>query len=187
MAGKCKIVLKVLFALSLPYFPPLFPRALNEMLKCQASMRNHLRFMIDAVQRDQNEELHSQVIQRVMSLSRNLPEPPKANDCLKKFYRILLDDQRIREHLAKLTSPDCPCKKAEEHVVSCDVFYTPVRCFGLYLPNVKSRTSGLSCLDPFHSVAIFVHGRKMQNSFENHLNPDMLVVFNGKLLPSTIR
>ena len=101
------------------------------MLKCQASMRNHLRFMIDAVQRDQNEELHSQVIQRVMSLSRNLPEPPKANDCLKKFYRILLDDQRIRDHLAKLTSPDCPCKKAEEHVVSCDVFYTPVRSFGL--------------------------------------------------------
>ena len=53
-----------------------------------------------------------------VAVSGSLPDPLKAQENLKKFVKIILEDVRIRSQLLKLVSPDCECKKAEEAVVS---------------------------------------------------------------------
>ncbi len=50
-----------------------------------------------------------------------LPDPPKSLESLKKFYKMVEQDQRIRALLVKIVSPDCSCKKAEECVVCSQV------------------------------------------------------------------
>jgi len=57
----------------------------------------------------------------------SLPEPVKAQENLKKFVKIVVDDVRIRGQLLQLVSPDCECKRAEEAVVSCSSCWTDCR------------------------------------------------------------
>uniref|UniRef100_A0A8C3LIG5 PDS5 cohesin associated factor B n=1 Tax=Chrysolophus pictus TaxID=9089 RepID=A0A8C3LIG5_CHRPC len=44
---------------------------------------------------------------------RNLPDPGKAQDFMKKFTQVLEDDEKIRSQLEMLVSPTCSCKQAE--------------------------------------------------------------------------
>ena len=46
----------------------------------------------------------------------------KASDYLKKFVKMLDDDKKVREMLARLVSHDCACNKAEEYVVCASIF-----------------------------------------------------------------
>uniref|UniRef100_A0A8C9QL36 PDS5 cohesin associated factor B n=1 Tax=Spermophilus dauricus TaxID=99837 RepID=A0A8C9QL36_SPEDA len=48
-----------------------------------------------------------------MVITRNLPDPGKAQDFMKKFTQVLEDDEKIRKQLEVLVSPTCSCKQAE--------------------------------------------------------------------------
>ncbi|NXW10389.1 PDS5B protein, partial [Fregetta grallaria] len=53
------------------------------------------------------------IFSKVMVITRNLPDPGKAQDFMKKFTQVLEDDEKIRSQLEMLVSPTCSCKQAE--------------------------------------------------------------------------
>uniref|UniRef100_A0A7N9AWR9 PDS5 cohesin associated factor B n=2 Tax=Mastacembelus armatus TaxID=205130 RepID=A0A7N9AWR9_9TELE len=88
-------------------------KALNEMWKCQNLLRNHVKDLLDLIKKPKSEASSKAVFAKVMVITRNLPDPGKAQDFVKKLAQVLDDDQRIREQLETLVSPTCSCKQAE--------------------------------------------------------------------------
>ncbi|CAB1347449.1 unnamed protein product [Coregonus sp. 'balchen'] len=83
-------------------------KALNEMWKCQNMLRHHVKDLLDL-----SESYQKAVFAKVMIITRNLPDPGKAQDFVKKFAQVLEEDEKIRKQLETLVSPDCSCKQAE--------------------------------------------------------------------------
>ncbi|KAJ8342625.1 hypothetical protein SKAU_G00325530 [Synaphobranchus kaupii] len=88
-------------------------KALNEMWKCQNMLRHHVKDLLDLVSKPKSEASSKAVFSKVMVITRNLPDPGKAQDFVKKLAQILEEDERIREQLDTLVSPACSCKQAE--------------------------------------------------------------------------
>ncbi|XP_069495098.1 sister chromatid cohesion protein PDS5 homolog B [Ambystoma mexicanum] len=88
-------------------------KALNEMWKCQNMLRNHVKDMLDLIKQPKTDGGSKAIFSKVMVITRNLPDPGKAQDFMKKFTQVLEDDDKIRGQLEKLVSPTCSCKQAE--------------------------------------------------------------------------
>uniref|UniRef100_A0A672FED8 PDS5 cohesin associated factor B n=1 Tax=Salarias fasciatus TaxID=181472 RepID=A0A672FED8_SALFA len=88
-------------------------KALNEMWKCQNLLRHHVKDLLDLVKKPKSEASNKAVFAKVMVITRNLPDPGKAQDFVKKLSQVLDDDERIRDQLETLVSPSCSCKQAE--------------------------------------------------------------------------
>ncbi|XP_023198327.1 sister chromatid cohesion protein PDS5 homolog B isoform X1 [Xiphophorus maculatus] len=88
-------------------------KALNEMWKCQNMLRNHVKDLLDLIKKPKSEASSKAVFAKVMVITRNLPDPGKAQDFVKKLAQVLEDDERIRDQLETLVSPTCSCKQAE--------------------------------------------------------------------------
>uniref|UniRef100_A0A3Q3WB99 Uncharacterized protein n=1 Tax=Mola mola TaxID=94237 RepID=A0A3Q3WB99_MOLML len=88
-------------------------KALNEMWKCQNLLRHHVKDLLDLVKKPKSEASNKAVFAKVMVITRNLPDPGKAQDFVKKLAQVLDDDERIRDQLETLVSPSCSCKQAE--------------------------------------------------------------------------
>uniref|UniRef100_A0A6I8QZ49 PDS5 cohesin associated factor B n=1 Tax=Xenopus tropicalis TaxID=8364 RepID=A0A6I8QZ49_XENTR len=88
-------------------------KALNEMWKCQNMLRHHVKDLLDLIQKPKTEAGSKAIFSKVMVITRNLPDPGKGQDFLKKFTQVLEDDEKIRGQLEKLVSPTCSCKEAE--------------------------------------------------------------------------
>uniref|UniRef100_A0A2K5IBE2 PDS5 cohesin associated factor A n=1 Tax=Colobus angolensis palliatus TaxID=336983 RepID=A0A2K5IBE2_COLAP len=50
---------------------------------------------------------------KLMTIAKNLPDPGKAQDFVKKFKQVLGDDEKLRSQLELLISPTCSCKQAD--------------------------------------------------------------------------
>ncbi|EPY78006.1 hypothetical protein CB1_001141010 [Camelus ferus] len=50
---------------------------------------------------------------KLMTIAKNLPDPGKAQDFVKKFNQVLGDDEKLRSQLELLISPTCSCKQAD--------------------------------------------------------------------------
>ncbi|KAG7267511.1 hypothetical protein CRUP_003410 [Coryphaenoides rupestris] len=88
-------------------------KALNEMWKCQNTLRHNVKDLLDLVKQPKSEASSKAVFAKVMVITRNLPDPGKAQDFVKKLAQVLEDDERIRDQLETLVSPTCSCKQAE--------------------------------------------------------------------------
>uniref|UniRef100_W5MNS5 PDS5 cohesin associated factor B n=1 Tax=Lepisosteus oculatus TaxID=7918 RepID=W5MNS5_LEPOC len=88
-------------------------KALNEMWKCQNMLRHHVKDLLDLIKQPKSEASSKAVFSKVMVITRNLPDPGKAQDFVKKLAQVLEEDERIRNHLETLVSPTCSCKQAE--------------------------------------------------------------------------
>uniref|UniRef100_A0A667YBA9 PDS5 cohesin associated factor B n=1 Tax=Myripristis murdjan TaxID=586833 RepID=A0A667YBA9_9TELE len=88
-------------------------KALNEMWKCQNMLRHHVKDLLDLVKQPKSEASSKAIFAKVMVITRNLPDPGKAQDFVKKLAQVLEDDERIRDQLETLVSPTCSCKQAE--------------------------------------------------------------------------
>ncbi|NP_001089658.1 sister chromatid cohesion protein PDS5 homolog B-A [Xenopus laevis] len=88
-------------------------KALNEMWKCQNMLRHHVKDLLDLIKKPKTEAGSKAIFSKVMVITRNLPDPGKGQDFLKKFTQVLEDDEKIRGQLEKLVSPTCSCKQAE--------------------------------------------------------------------------
>nr|XP_019952638.1 PREDICTED: sister chromatid cohesion protein PDS5 homolog B [Paralichthys olivaceus] len=88
-------------------------KALNEMWKCQNLLRHNVKDLLDLVKKPKSEASSKAVFAKVMVITRNLPDPGKAQDFVKKLAQVLEDDERIRDQLETLVSPSCSCKQAE--------------------------------------------------------------------------
>uniref|UniRef100_A0A6Q2YA94 PDS5 cohesin associated factor B n=1 Tax=Esox lucius TaxID=8010 RepID=A0A6Q2YA94_ESOLU len=88
-------------------------KALNEMWKCQNMLRHHVKDLLDLVKLPKSDAGSKAVFAKVMVITRNLPDPGKAQDFVKKLAQVLEDDERIRDQLEALVSPACSCKQAE--------------------------------------------------------------------------
>ncbi|XP_029458531.1 sister chromatid cohesion protein PDS5 homolog B isoform X2 [Rhinatrema bivittatum] len=88
-------------------------KALNEMWKCQNMLRHHVKDLLDLIKQPKSDTSSKAVFSKVMVITRNLPDPGKAQDFMKKFTQVLEDDEKIRGQLETLVSPTCPCKQAE--------------------------------------------------------------------------
>uniref|UniRef100_A0A3Q3AAD5 PDS5 cohesin associated factor B n=1 Tax=Kryptolebias marmoratus TaxID=37003 RepID=A0A3Q3AAD5_KRYMA len=93
-------------------------KALNEMWKCQNMLRHHVKDLLDLIKKPKSEASSKAVFAKVMVITRNLPDPGKAQDFVKKLAQVLDDDERIRDQLETLVSPSCSCKQAEVCVTS---------------------------------------------------------------------
>uniref|UniRef100_A0AAX7T0V4 PDS5 cohesin associated factor B n=1 Tax=Astatotilapia calliptera TaxID=8154 RepID=A0AAX7T0V4_ASTCA len=93
-------------------------KALNEMWKCQNLLRHHVKDLLDLIKKPKSEASNKAVFAKVMVITRNLPDPGKAQDFVKKLAQVLDDDERIRDQLETLVSPACSCKQAEVCVVT---------------------------------------------------------------------
>ncbi|KAI1903427.1 hypothetical protein AGOR_G00027070 [Albula goreensis] len=88
-------------------------KALNEMWKCQNMLRHHVKDLLDLVGKPKSEASSKAVFSKAMVITRNLPDPGKAQDFVKKLVQVLEEDERVREQLDTLVSPSCSCKQAE--------------------------------------------------------------------------
>ncbi|XP_057676684.1 sister chromatid cohesion protein PDS5 homolog B [Corythoichthys intestinalis] len=88
-------------------------KALNEMWKCQNLLRHNVKDLLDLVKKPKSESSSKAVFAKVMVITRNLPDPGKSQDFVKKLAQVLEDDERIRDQLETLVSPSCSCKQAE--------------------------------------------------------------------------
>ncbi|MGH0167598.1 UNVERIFIED_CONTAM: hypothetical protein FKN15_004856 [Acipenser sinensis] len=85
-------------------------KALNEMWKCQNMLRS------------QSEANNTAMFGKLMTIAKNLPDPGKAQDFMKKFNQVLGEDEKLRVQLELLISPTCSCKQAEVCVCSICFF-----------------------------------------------------------------
>ncbi|XP_067892633.1 sister chromatid cohesion protein PDS5 homolog A isoform X2 [Heterodontus francisci] len=88
-------------------------KALNEMWKCQNMLRSHVRELLDLHKQPASEANNTAMFAKLMAIAKNLPDPGKAQDFMKKFNQVLGDDERLRVQLELLISPACSCKQAE--------------------------------------------------------------------------
>ncbi|XP_055492825.1 sister chromatid cohesion protein PDS5 homolog B isoform X1 [Leucoraja erinacea] len=88
-------------------------KALNEMWKCQNMLRHHVRDLLDLHKQQKSDPTDKAIFSKVMIIAKNLPDPGKAQDFMKKFDQFLEEDERIRSQLDVLVSPNCSCKLAE--------------------------------------------------------------------------
>ncbi|XP_023609407.1 sister chromatid cohesion protein PDS5 homolog A isoform X7 [Myotis lucifugus] len=88
-------------------------RALNEMWKCQNMLRSHVRELLDLHKQPTSETNCSAMFGKLMTIAKNLPDPGKAQDFVKKFNQVLGDDEKLRSQLELLISPTCSCKQAD--------------------------------------------------------------------------
>uniref|UniRef100_K7FFM6 PDS5 cohesin associated factor B n=1 Tax=Pelodiscus sinensis TaxID=13735 RepID=K7FFM6_PELSI len=88
-------------------------KALNEMWKCQNLLRHQVKDLVDLIKQPKTDASSKAIFSKVMVITRNLPDPGKAQDFMKKFTQVLEDDEKIRNQLEMLVSPTCSCKQAE--------------------------------------------------------------------------
>uniref|UniRef100_A0A7N4P8P7 PDS5 cohesin associated factor B n=1 Tax=Sarcophilus harrisii TaxID=9305 RepID=A0A7N4P8P7_SARHA len=88
-------------------------KALNEMWKCQNLLRHQVKDLLDLIKQPKTDASGKAIFSKVMIITRNLPDPGKAQDFMKKFTQVLEDDEKIRNQLEMLVSPTCSCKQAE--------------------------------------------------------------------------
>ncbi|KAG2457350.1 PDS5B protein, partial [Polypterus senegalus] len=88
-------------------------KALNEMWKCQNALRHNVKDLLDLIKQPKSDTSSKAIFTKVMVITRNLPDPGKAQDFMKKFTQVLEEDERIRNQLETLVSPACFCKQAE--------------------------------------------------------------------------
>ncbi|XP_060231879.1 sister chromatid cohesion protein PDS5 homolog B isoform X2 [Meriones unguiculatus] len=88
-------------------------KALNEMWKCQNLLRHQVKDLLDLIKQPKTDASVKAIFSKVMVITRNLPDPGKAQDFMKKFTQVLEDDEKIRRQLEVLVSPTCSCKQAE--------------------------------------------------------------------------
>uniref|UniRef100_A0A3Q2WRC1 PDS5 cohesin associated factor B n=1 Tax=Haplochromis burtoni TaxID=8153 RepID=A0A3Q2WRC1_HAPBU len=101
-------------------------KALNEMWKCQNLLRHHVKDLLDLIKKPKSEASNKAVFAKVMVITRNLPDPGKAQDFVKKLAQVLDDDERIRDQLETLVSPACSCKQAEVLCVRMQILAHPI-------------------------------------------------------------
>ncbi|KAF4790409.1 hypothetical protein TURU_140942 [Turdus rufiventris] len=88
-------------------------KALNEMWKCQNMLRSHVRELLDLHKQPTSEANSAAMFGKLMTIAKNLPDPGKAQDFVKKFNQVLGDDEKLRSQLELLISPTCSCKQAD--------------------------------------------------------------------------
>uniref|UniRef100_A0A2K6LI20 PDS5 cohesin associated factor A n=1 Tax=Rhinopithecus bieti TaxID=61621 RepID=A0A2K6LI20_RHIBE len=88
-------------------------KALNEMWKCQNMLWSHVRELLDLHKQPTSEANYSAMFGKLMTIAKNLPDPGKAQDFVKKFNQVLGDDEKLRSQLELLISPTCSCKQAD--------------------------------------------------------------------------
>uniref|UniRef100_A0A672M8N0 Sister chromatid cohesion protein PDS5 homolog A-like n=1 Tax=Sinocyclocheilus grahami TaxID=75366 RepID=A0A672M8N0_SINGR len=91
-------------------------KALNEMWKCQNMLRGLVRELLDLHKLPTSEANTSAMFGKLMTIAKNLPDPGKAQDFMKKFNQVLGEDEKLRLQLDQLISPTCSCKQAEQCV-----------------------------------------------------------------------
>uniref|UniRef100_A0A8C2C0Q4 PDS5 cohesin associated factor A n=1 Tax=Cyprinus carpio TaxID=7962 RepID=A0A8C2C0Q4_CYPCA len=91
-------------------------KALNEMWKCQNMLRGLVRELLDLHKLPTSEANTSAMFGKLMTIAKNLPDPGKAQDFMKKFNQVLGEDEKLRLQLEQLISPTCSCKQAEQCV-----------------------------------------------------------------------
>uniref|UniRef100_A0A8C3PXV5 PDS5 cohesin associated factor B n=1 Tax=Chrysolophus pictus TaxID=9089 RepID=A0A8C3PXV5_CHRPC len=77
--------------------------------KCQNLLRHQVKDLVDLIKQP---KVSSICVYSTVNM-RNLPDPGKAQDFMKKFTQVLEDDEKIRSQLEMLVSPTCSCKQAE--------------------------------------------------------------------------
>ncbi|XP_030047177.1 sister chromatid cohesion protein PDS5 homolog A [Microcaecilia unicolor] len=88
-------------------------KALNEMWKCQNLLRSHVRELLDLHKQPPSEANNTAMFGKLMTIAKNLPDPGKAQDFVKKFNQVLGEDEKLRSQLELLISPTCSCKQAD--------------------------------------------------------------------------
>ncbi|OCT96788.1 hypothetical protein XELAEV_18009003mg [Xenopus laevis] len=88
-------------------------KALNEMWKCQNMLRSHVRELLDLHKQPTSEANTTAMFAKLMTVAKNLPDPGKAQDFVKKFNQVLGEDEKLRSQLEVLISPSCSCKQAD--------------------------------------------------------------------------
>ncbi|KAF3825890.1 hypothetical protein GH733_006717 [Mirounga leonina] len=75
-------------------------KALNEMWKCQNLLRHQVKDLLDLIKQPKTDASVKAIFSKVMVITRNLPDPGKAQDFMKKFTQ--------REITKKLGNPKQP-------------------------------------------------------------------------------
>ncbi|MEE6472492.1 hypothetical protein FKM82_009624 [Ascaphus truei] len=75
--------------------------------------RHHVKDLLDLIKKPKTDTGSKAIFSKVMVITRNLPDPGKGQDFLKKFTQVLEEDEKVRGQLEKLVSPMCSCKQAE--------------------------------------------------------------------------
>lgn len=76
-------------------------------------LRSHVCELLDLPKQAASEANCCAMFGKLMTIAKNLPDPGKAQDIVKKFNQVLGDDEKLRSQLELLISPTCSCKQAD--------------------------------------------------------------------------
>ncbi|XP_038055315.1 sister chromatid cohesion protein PDS5 homolog A-B-like [Patiria miniata] len=90
-------------------------KALIEMMKNQHVVRTYVRELMETYKKDK-EERAKLIHPKLVAISKQLPEPNKAIDHLKKLTSLLEEDLKARAAMEKVVDPKVTCKRAKQSV-----------------------------------------------------------------------
>lgn len=143
-------------------------KAFNELLKCQNMVRNQVKLVMECLQTPKNEERDKLLMQRIITLSKNLPEPVKVQEYIKKFCNMLENNARLRNHMDTVLSGRASCAEAELSVkevlkslgfpVQTNSFYMTIKLMLERVVPVMIDHSGVNQILNYINDSLFADG-----------------------------
>lgn len=92
-------------------------KAFNELLKCQNTVRNHVKDVLEILTQTPKLEGHEKnLLNKIVILSKTLPEPIKCQEYLRKFFGLLQNNNRLRCHMDTILKGSATCSEIEYSV-----------------------------------------------------------------------
>ncbi|XP_054724365.1 sister chromatid cohesion protein PDS5 homolog B-A-like [Uloborus diversus] len=89
-------------------------KAFNELLKCQNQVRNYVKDVLEILcQTPKQEGYEKNLSNKIMVLSKTLPEPIKCQEYLKKFFGMLQNSNRLRSYMDTILKGSATCSDIE--------------------------------------------------------------------------
>ncbi|XP_054711226.1 sister chromatid cohesion protein PDS5 homolog B-like [Uloborus diversus] len=91
-------------------------KAFRELLKCQSSLRNQVRSLIDFNIKDKSENKKKVIASKILLLAKHFLDPSKANEYLSKFFNELETNMRLTSMMTEILGGNLSCSEADYKV-----------------------------------------------------------------------
>ncbi|KAG8200522.1 hypothetical protein JTE90_000597 [Oedothorax gibbosus] len=91
-------------------------KAFNELLKCQNTVRTYVKDVLEIMSTPKVEGYEKNLTNKVMVLSKTLPEPIKCYEYLRKFFGLLQNNNRLKSHMDTILKGSATCSEIEHSV-----------------------------------------------------------------------
>ncbi|XP_023237020.1 sister chromatid cohesion protein PDS5 homolog B-like [Centruroides sculpturatus] len=91
-------------------------KAFNELLKCQNIVRNQLCNIIETLRQPKSDEREKNLCGKIVIISKNLSEPIKSQEYIRKFCTLVESNQQLHTHVNVILKGSAACSEVEHSV-----------------------------------------------------------------------